>query len=159
MTKKIESLFNFCIALYKITNSFFLKVNPRLTLEFFEMGASDFWRDEEVITNVTFHVMTSPKSRIWLAPIFRTRLAAKQQEEKEYRQLHSVMRFTQTQLVLFTNIFVQLVSSLLGSSFLIFPSRLLSVTLFILIWKWNILETTSEGYSEPCQTSKMKFFA
>ena len=37
------------------------------------------------------------------------------------------------ELVLFTNIFVQLVSSLLGSFFFIFPSRRLSITLFILI--------------------------
>ena len=37
------------------------------------------------------------------------------------------------ELVLFTNIFVQLVSSLLGSFFFIFPSRQLSITLFISI--------------------------
>ena len=37
------------------------------------------------------------------------------------------------ELVLFTNIFVQLVSSLLGSFFFIFPSRRLPITLFILI--------------------------
>ena len=36
------------------------------------------------------------------------------------------------ELVLFTNTFVQIVSSLLGS-FFIFPSRPLSITLFILI--------------------------
>ena len=37
------------------------------------------------------------------------------------------------ELVLFTNIFVQLVSSLLDTFFLTFPSRQLSITLFILI--------------------------
>ena len=42
-----------------------------------------------------------PKSRVWLTPIFRTRLAEKREEEEEekeeHRQLQSVMRFTQTQ--------------------------------------------------------------
>ena len=36
------------------------------------------------------------KSRIWLALIFRTRLAEKQEEE-ELRQLQSIRRFTQMQ--------------------------------------------------------------
>ena len=47
---------------YKITSSFFLKVNPDLMFElFFEMVKSFFWRDEEVKTNVAFYVMTRPK--------------------------------------------------------------------------------------------------
>ena len=44
---------------YKITSSFFLKVNPDLMFElFFEMVKSFFWWDEEVKTNVAFYVMT-----------------------------------------------------------------------------------------------------
>ena len=55
------------------------------------------------------------------------------------------------ELVLFNNIFVQLFSSLLGSFFLAFSSRSLSITLFT-------LEATSEAYLELSQTSKMEDF-
>ena len=65
------------------------------------------------------------------------------------------------ELVLFTNIFVQLVSSLLDTFFLTFPSRQLSITLLpYSYWFKNdtSLKATSEAYSEPCQTSKMEVF-
>ena len=55
------------------------------------------------------------------------------------------------ELVLFNNVFVQLFSSLLGSFFLAFSSRSLSITLFT-------LEATSEAYLELSQTSKMEDF-
>ena len=65
------------------------------------MAESVFWRNEEVTENMDFDVWQCSKSRVWLAPIFRTRLAEKQAEED--RQLQSVMRLTQTQWLVINN--------------------------------------------------------
>ena len=44
---------------------------------------------------------SGPKSRIWLVPIFRTRLAEKQdKEEEEHKQLQRVMRDANTIMLL-----------------------------------------------------------
>ena len=60
------------------------------------------------------------------------------------------------ELVLLINIFVQLVSSLLGSFFLIFPSRAYLLPYSYWFKNETALEATSGVYSEPCQTSKME---
>ena len=70
---------------------------------FAEMSKSLFLRDKEVVQQQTWFFMLwqGPKSLIWLAATFRTRLAEKREEEEgreeEHRQLQSVMRFTQMQ--------------------------------------------------------------
>ena len=65
------------------------------------------------------------------------------------------------ELVLFTNIFVQLVSSLLDLS--LFYFWLFLVDSYLLPYSYwfkndTSLKATSEAYSEPCQTSKMEVF-
>ena len=69
------------------------------------------------------------------------------------------------ELVQFNNIFGQTFWNSFRSFFLVFPSRRLSVTFDIqtyLKMKHSskvYLKANSEGYSEPCQTSKMNVFA
>ena len=68
------------------------------------MSKSLFLRDKEVVQQQTWFFMLwqGPKSPIWLAATFRTRLAEKREKEEEgreeeHRQLQSVVRFTQMQ--------------------------------------------------------------